>query len=89
MVCLSPAAHLRSCRSLRLRSRSLDKQETTRLLLDCGANIHEINCIRKHISLLKGGGLARLAYPATVLTLILSDVIGDDLDVIGSGPTVP
>jgi glycerate 2-kinase len=66
-----------------------EKQETTRLLLHCGANIHEINCIRKHISLLKGGGLARLAYPATVLTLILSDVIGDDLDVIGSGPTVP
>jgi glycerate 2-kinase len=66
-----------------------EKQGTTRLLLHCGANIHEINCIRKHISLLKGGGLARLAYPATVLTLILSDVIGDDLDVIGSGPTVP
>jgi glycerate 2-kinase len=65
-----------------------EKQATTRLLLNCGANIHEINCIRKHISLVKGGGLARLAYPATVLTLILSDVIGDDLDVIGSGPTV-
>ena len=66
-----------------------EKQETTRLLLDCGANIHQINCVRKHISLVKGGQLARLAYPATVLTLILSDVIGDDLDVIGSGPTVP
>ena len=66
-----------------------DKQATTRLLLNCGADIHEINCIRKHISLVKGGQLARLAYPATVLTLILSDVIGDDLDVIGSGPTVP
>ncbi len=66
-----------------------EKQETTRLLLHCGADIHEINCIRKHISLVKGGELARLAYPATVLTLILSDVIGDDLDVIGSGPTVP
>jgi glycerate 2-kinase len=66
-----------------------EKQETTRLLLHCGANIHEINCIRKHISLVKGGGLARLAFPASVLTLILSDVIGDDLDVIGSGPTVP
>ena len=65
-----------------------EKQAATRLLLNCGANIHEINCIRKHISLVKGGGLARLAYPATVLTLILSDVIGDDLDVIGSGPTV-
>jgi glycerate 2-kinase len=66
-----------------------EKQETTRLLLDCGADIHEMNCVRKHISQLKGGQLARLAYPATVLTLILSDVIGDDLDVIGSGPTVP
>jgi glycerate 2-kinase len=65
------------------------KQATTQLLLDCGADIHEINCIRKHISLVKGGQLARLAYPATVLTLILSDVIGDDLDAIGSGPTVP
>ncbi len=65
------------------------KRETTQLLLDCGADIHEMNCIRKHISLVKGGQLARLAFPATVLTLILSDVIGDDLDVIGSGPTVP
>jgi len=65
------------------------KQEITQLLLNCGADIHEMNCVRKHISLVKGGQLARLAYPATVLTLILSDVIGDDLDVIGSGPTVP
>jgi glycerate 2-kinase len=65
------------------------KRETTQLLLNCGADIQELNCIRKHISLVKGGQLARLAYPATVLTLILSDVIGDDLDVIGSGPTVP
>lgn len=66
-----------------------DTQETTRLLLECGANIHEMNCVRKHISQVQGGQLARLAYPATVLTLILSDVVGDDLDVIGSGPTVP
>jgi len=66
-----------------------EKQETTRLLLECGADIHEFNCVRKHISQIKGGQLARLAYPATLLTLILSDVIGDDLDVIGSGPTVP
>ncbi len=65
------------------------KQKTTRMLLHCGASIHEINCVRKHISQIKGGQLARLAYPATLLTLILSDVIGDDLDVIGSGPTVP
>ena len=66
-----------------------EKQATTRLLLHCGANIHELNCVRKHISAVKGGQLAQLAWPATVLTLILSDVIGDDLDVIGSGPTVP
>jgi glycerate 2-kinase len=65
------------------------KQETTRLLLHCGANIHELNCVRKHISAVKGGQLAMLAWPATVLAFILSDVIGDDLDVIGSGPTVP
>ena len=66
-----------------------EKQKTTRLLLECGANIHEINCVRKHISLIKGGQLARLAYPAAVLSLILSDVMGDHPDVIGSGPSVP
>jgi hydroxypyruvate reductase len=66
-----------------------EKQETTRLLLACGATIHEINAVRKHLSELKGGQLARLAAPATVLALLLSDVIGDDLDVIGSGPTAP
>ena len=66
-----------------------EKQQTTRLLLECGASIHEINAVRKHISVLKGGQLARLCAPAAVLTLILSDVIGDDLDVIGSGPTAP
>ena len=66
-----------------------DKQEVTRLLLACGADIHEINTVRKHLSRAKGGGLARLAYPATVVSLILSDVIGDDLNVIASGPAVP
>ncbi len=66
-----------------------EKQEVTKLLLACGANIHEINAVRKHISRIKGGQLARLAYPARVLSLLLSDVIGDDLDVIGSGPTAP
>jgi glycerate 2-kinase len=69
---------------------SLDeKQEATQLLLDCGADIHEINCIRKHISQSKGGGLARWAYPSPSLCFILSDVVGDSLDVIASGPTVP
>jgi hydroxypyruvate reductase len=66
-----------------------EKQAVTRLLLASGANIHEMNAVRKHISELKGGQLARLAAPATVITLLLSDVIGDDLDVIGSGPTAP
>jgi len=66
-----------------------DKQEVTRLLLACGADIHEINTIRKHLSRAKGGGLARFAYPAAVVSLILSDVIGDDLNVIASGPAVP
>ncbi len=66
-----------------------DKQATTRSLLACGATIHEINTIRKHLSRAKGGRLAQAAYPAPVVSLILSDVVGDDLDVIGSGPTVP
>jgi hydroxypyruvate reductase len=66
-----------------------EKQEITRRLLASGATIHEINTVRKHISGIKGGQLAKAAWPATVVALILSDVIGDDLDVIGSGPTVP
>jgi len=66
-----------------------EKQETTRLLLDSGATINEINAIRKHLSRSKGGWLAKTAYPATLVSLILSDVIGDRLDVIASGPTVP
>jgi len=66
-----------------------DKQKTTQILLACGATIHEINTIRKHISGIKGGKLARTAFPGTLITLILSDVIGDNLDVIASGPTVP
>lgn len=66
-----------------------EKQEVTRLLLACGATIHEINALRKHISQLKGGQLSRLAAPATLITLVLSDVVGDRLDVIASGPTVP
>ena len=66
-----------------------EKQATTRLMLGCGATIHEINAVRKHISRIKGGQLARLASPARVEALLLSDVIGDNLDVIGSGPTAP
>lgn len=64
------------------------KQSITRALLNGGATIHELNTVRKHLSAIKGGRLAALAHPARVLALILSDVIGDDLDVIGSGPTV-
>ncbi len=66
-----------------------DLQNTTDALLKCGATIHEINRIRARLSQLKGGGLARLAYPASVLGLILSDVVGNSLDVVASGPTVP
>jgi len=66
-----------------------DKQVVTKLLLECGADIHEINSIRKQISAVKGGRLAAFVYPSTLISLILSDVIGDDLDVIASGPTVP
>ena len=65
-----------------------EKQDTTKALLSCGAPIHEINNIRKHLSQIKGGGLARAVYPATLVSLILSDVIGNDLGVIASGPTV-
>jgi len=66
-----------------------EKQGLTRQMLAAGANIHEMNCVRKHLSGIKGGQLARAAAPAQVLTLILSDVIGDDLSTIGSGPTAP
>lgn len=66
-----------------------DKQRTTDLLLRAGADIFELNAVRKHLSALKGGQLAELAYPATVVALILSDVIGDPLDIIASGPTAP
>lgn len=66
-----------------------DKQHTSRILLGCGATIHEINAVRKHLSLIKGGRLAEAAYPAQIVSLIISDVVGDDLDVIASGPTVP
>lgn len=66
-----------------------EKQEVTKLLLASGATIHEMNAVRKHLSLVKGGHLAAAASPATLISLLLSDVIGDDLDVIGSGATVP
>ncbi len=66
-----------------------DLQDLTATLLGCGATINEINTLRKHLDQLKGGQLARRAYPATLLTLILSDVVGDPLDVIASGLTVP
>ncbi|MBN2298983.1 MAG: glycerate kinase [Deltaproteobacteria bacterium] len=65
-----------------------DKQKMTRILLESGADIKEINCIRKHISLVKGGHFARISYPARMINIILSDVIGDRLDTIASGITV-
>jgi hydroxypyruvate reductase len=66
-----------------------EKQAVTRALLRSGAAIGEMNTLRKHLSRIKGGRLARLAYPARVVTLAISDVPGDDPSVIGSGPTVP
>jgi glycerate-2-kinase len=66
-----------------------DKKHITNALLKCGVTINEINTVRKHISDFKGGWLAKRAYPATILNLILSDVVGDPLDFIASGPTVP
>jgi hydroxypyruvate reductase len=66
-----------------------DKARTTSLLLRAGATIQELNAVRKHLSRLKGGGLARAAAPARVVALVLSDVVGDDLSTIGSGPVAP
>jgi hydroxypyruvate reductase len=66
-----------------------DKQATTRALLESGATIAEINCVRKHLSRIKGGRLALAAGPARVTTLIISDVPGDDPSFVSSGPTVP
>ena len=66
-----------------------DKQAVTRALLRSGATIGEINTVRKHLSRIKGGRLARYAYPAKLVTIAISDVPGDDPSAIGSGPTVP
>ena len=78
-LCAAPAAGLTLA----------DKQAVNRALLACGANIAEMNCVRKHLSAIKGGRLAAAAAPARVVTLAISDVPGDDPAVIGSGPTVP
>ena len=78
-LCVAPAAGITLA----------DKQRTTDLLLRAGADIGELNCVRKHLSRIKGGRLAELLYPATTVALLLSDVIGDRLDVIASGPTAP
>ncbi len=66
-----------------------DLQQLTEVFLGSGATINELNTLRKHIDLVKGGGLARAAYPARLISLILSDVVGDPIDVIASGPTTP
>lgn len=66
-----------------------DLREMTDQLLASGATINEFNTLRKHVDQMKGGGLARMAAPALVITLILSDVVGNPLDIIASGPTVP
>lgn len=67
----------------------VDLQVATSALLASGATIHEMNTVRKHLSRIKGGWLAAMAAPAACVTLVVSDVVGSDLDVIGSGPTVP
>ena len=66
-----------------------EMQVVSRLLLRSGADIHQVNTVRKHLSRIKGGQLAAAAFPAQVLALVISDVVGDDLSVIASGPTVP
>lgn len=66
-----------------------DKRSITDQLLKSGASITEINCVRKHLSAIKGGRLAEAAFPARVVSLIISDVVGDHIEVIGSGPTAP
>lgn len=66
-----------------------DLQYTTNRLLESGAEIADITAVRKHLSIIKGGQLAHIASPATVVRLVLSDVVGNDLSVIASGPTVP
>ncbi len=78
-LCAAPAAGLSLA----------DKQAINRALLASGANISEMNCVRKHLSAIKGGRLAAAARPARVVTLAISDVPGDDPAVIASGPTVP
>ena len=66
-----------------------DKQRINKALLNSGANISEMNCVRKHLSRIKGGRLAAACAPARVVTLTISDVPGDDPSIIASGPTVP
>ncbi|SON54070.1 putative hydroxypyruvate reductase [Hartmannibacter diazotrophicus] len=65
------------------------KREVNRVLLHSGASIHEMNCVRKHLSLIKGGRLAKAAHPAKVATLVISDIPGDDPALVASGPTIP
>ena len=66
-----------------------EKQAVTRELLACGASIQELNAVRKHLSLIKGGRLAVASAPATLRTVVISDVVGDDVSTIASGPTAP
>lgn len=66
-----------------------DKQKATLMLLNSGVDKYGLNAVRKHISQIKGGGLLKKALPSHVITLILSNVVGDKLDAIASGPTVP
>jgi glycerate 2-kinase len=84
---VSPAFHTSGSLHIQLTLREI--RETTSALLSCSATIDEMNCVRKHLSRLKGGRLARLIYPGRTVSFILSDVVGDSLDTIASGLTTP
>lgn len=86
---LTPSPLKVACADGDIRLTLAEKQEITRILLGCGATINEMNTVRKHFSGIKGGRLAERITPATCVSLILSDVVGDDLDVIASGATTP
>ncbi|MEM3671119.1 MAG: DUF4147 domain-containing protein [Thermoprotei archaeon] len=88
VVLLSGGASAMLCSPIRGVSLD-DKREATRLLLNSGASIWELNCVRKHISKIKGGRLQELIYPARSITVVISDVSGYDISTVGSGPTLP
>jgi hydroxypyruvate reductase len=89
LICLISGGASALLTSPRPPLRLQDLKKTTRLLLRCGANIHELNTIRKHLERFKGGGIVQTVHAGQVISLIISDVIGDSIEVIGSGMTAP